>query len=318
LTNKLSVTILTPVFNDWTCLEMLTDDIKKISKEEQHLEINIIVVDDGSQQKTDNRRLDNGIPTRILRLNRNIGHQKAIATGLSYLAEYNTSDIIIVMDSDGEDSPYDILRLIQEYTRDPAQGIIFAKRKHRQEGIIFKILYSVYKIMFRFLAGKHLTFGNFSLIPSEHLVSVCHVSEIWNHYSGGIIKANIPYSTIPVNKNRRYHGTSKMNFVSLLVHGISSFAVHLEAVSIRLLLFTSGLISISFIGICTILYIRFFTEMAIPGWASFMMLGMGSIIVQAFFMCVMLALIVLLYRSQRLFIPATDYKVFIKEIETIE
>ena len=41
----------------------------------------------------------------ILVLRRNLGHQRAIAVGLAYLAEKWTADAVVVMDSDGKIVP---------------------------------------------------------------------------------------------------------------------------------------------------------------------------------------------------------------------
>ena len=46
----------------------------------------------------------------VLRLRRNVGHQRAIALGLTYLQVEAGCEAVIVMDADGEDRPADVPR----------------------------------------------------------------------------------------------------------------------------------------------------------------------------------------------------------------
>ena len=73
-------------------------------------EVSFLIVDDCSTQplpKFDG--LKNSI--QILHLNRNIGHQRAIAIGLSYIQFNLPCEQVLVMDADGEDKPEDVSSL---------------------------------------------------------------------------------------------------------------------------------------------------------------------------------------------------------------
>ena len=48
----------------------------------------------------------------VLPLRRNLGHQRAIAIGLAYVEQHIDNRCVVVMDSDGEDSPEDVPRLL--------------------------------------------------------------------------------------------------------------------------------------------------------------------------------------------------------------
>ena len=50
----------------------------------------------------------------MLSLNKNLGSQKSIAIGLKYLENKKISQIITIMDSDGEDDPSKINEMINE------------------------------------------------------------------------------------------------------------------------------------------------------------------------------------------------------------
>ena len=53
----------------------------------------------------------------MLSLNKNLGSQKSIAIGLKHLENKNISEIITIMDSDGEDDPSKINEMINEAER---------------------------------------------------------------------------------------------------------------------------------------------------------------------------------------------------------
>ena len=49
--------------------------------------------------------------------------------------------------------------------------------------------------------------------------------EINNHLAASIIKSKLPLVKIPINKGIRYIGHSKMNYVSLILHGLKAISV---------------------------------------------------------------------------------------------
>src|SRR4051812_26875624 len=95
------ITILLPVYNDNESLQMVLQDIAKLDKVILN-NTSIVIVNDGSfDLKVQKQLALNNI--YIIHLNRNLGHQKAIAIGLSYIKENHKDNTVIVMDSDGED-----------------------------------------------------------------------------------------------------------------------------------------------------------------------------------------------------------------------
>ncbi len=304
--------VVIPVFNDWESCHLLVDSIRSKVNSDFFSNLTFCWVNDGSYDDP---------PTSILRidgqdfivdLTRNVGHQKAIALGIAYVAKYFPGRAILVMDADGEDQPIHLEKLVQEGKK---QGkIVFARRTKRHEGFVFQFFYKIYKAVFRLLTGKKIAFGNFSYIPEKHAVKVAHVSEIWNHFSGGIIKSKIPYTSIPLERGRRLAGTSKMNFTSLVLHGLSAVAVHADTMAVRLMLFCIGLVVLSFFSILTVALVKFFTPLASPGWATTVVTGFASLIMQSFLVSLLLLFVVLMYRTQKLFIPAKDYSDYISRI----
>lgn len=106
-----------------------------------------------------------------------------------------------------------------------------------------------------------------------------------------------------------------MSFVSLVIHGISSYTVHLETVVIRLLVLFSLFILLSIFGIIAIILLQIFSDLFIAEWVIYTLVGLIIIIFQAFFSILNLAVNTLYYRIQKLFIPAIDYKDYIDNIK---
>jgi len=299
--------VISPVYNDWECANSLLSEIRGLSS----LAIQPVVffVDDGSNSEPA-AGFENEA-CKVIRLTRNLGHQKAIAIALSKVETEFDFDFVVVMDSDGEDRPRDITLLINQYNGSRGESVVFAHRKRRHEGLLFKSLYYVYRMLFQILTNEKIAFGNFSLIPAAQLKRVVHISEIWNHFSGGIIRSKISYETIPVDRGKRYFGTSKMNFTALIIHGISSITVHLDVVAVRLLMMTLGailfmLFTFAYVSIKSQFFMDMKTEIFVGSAAIIM--SLSAIVL---FIPLTLVFNVLFYRIQSPFIPKLKYTEFI-------
>jgi polyisoprenyl-phosphate glycosyltransferase len=242
--DNIKTTILIPQYNDWEALSLLIEQINTSIPAKHLLSTSLIIVDDCSSiQKTEMTKFD-GKNIQIIRLFRNLGHQRAIAIGLSYIATEFKNTSVVVMDADGEDAPKDIPQLINASEND-LNKIFFAQRSKRQESLLFRIFYQIYKFVFKQLTGNTINFGNFCIIPTSLLQNVVRVSEIWNNFPSGVVKSRLPIGTIPIERAKRLAGQSKMNFVSLITHGLSAISVLIETTSVRVLLLSLIASSIS-------------------------------------------------------------------------
>lgn len=231
-----------PVLDDWESLSLLAQRI-------DHAvvgwpgEFRIVVVDDGSTQQPEaplrSLPLRSLCSVSILTLRHNIGHQRAIAIGLAHVQRQGASEVVVVMDGDGEDDPDDILRLVNACST--TAMIAFAARTHRTEGWRFQLGYRGYQVLFWLATGKSVRVGNFSAVP-RHLLDRLVVSpDLWNHYAAAVIRCRLPLTLVPTRRGRRLFGEPKMNTVGLVVHGLSSLAVFADIVGTRLILATCAL-----------------------------------------------------------------------------
>ncbi len=306
--------IVIPQYNDWDALNLLIERINQDVAADTLSKTTLVIVDDCSTQDFKTLATFKGQNIRIVRLYRNFGHQRAIALGLSYVAKEFPCDKVIVMDADGEDAPKDINDLVKASNSQPDK-IIFARRTRRQEGFIFQFFYAIYKYVFKQLTGSVITFGNFSIIPQRQLQRLVHVSEIWNNFPGGVIKSRLSYDSIPLERAKRLAGNSKMNFSSLVLHGLSAISVLIDIVAVRILILSIFMGMFAAIGLLVVLYFKIITDLSIPGWASQLGSALLLMILQLFLISLFLVFMVLQYRTQQHFVPVSQYHNFVEKIE---
>lgn len=115
-------------------------------------------------------------------------------------------------------------------------SIVFAARSKRLEQFLFRVLYRVYQVVHRVLTGDPVRVGNFSIVSFESLGKFVVIPEIWYHYAAAVIRSRLRFSSIPIPRDKRVAGKSKMNFTALLLHGLSAFFVYGDIVGARLLI----------------------------------------------------------------------------------
>jgi polyisoprenyl-phosphate glycosyltransferase len=311
-----ALTILLPVYNDAASLQIVLQDIGRLDAAIIS-NASIVVVNDGSSHFELPSKMNGiSISITVIHLSRNLGHQKAIAIGLSWIKENMGGTKVIVMDCDGEDCVEDIPMLLKESEANDST-IFFAARKRRTNGLPFKVFYYLYKLSFYLFTGRKISFGNYSIIPPAALSRVVYYSEIWNNYPGGIIKSGIPYKALPAARGKRHAGESKMSFTSLLLHGFGAIAVFTEVIITRVAIISFLLMMVSFAAIVVIFSVRTFTMLAIPGWASTLGSSMFIILLISFVLSLITLFIYLSSQSQRKFIPALHYKDHVLKTETV-
>jgi polyisoprenyl-phosphate glycosyltransferase len=310
---------LIPVYDDWEVLSLLLARLdEEFSSKGQRA--SVVAVDDGSRSAHSLRGLRFRAlqSIEILHLRRNVGHQRAIALGLAYVEARVPCETVIVMDADGEDTPEDALRLLERAHAEGGGKAVFALRHKRSEGPVFRAFYVLYRAAFRVLTGQTIRFGNFSVIPRPVLRKLVAVSEIWNHYSAGVQRARVPSVYLATSRGKRLAGRSSMNFVSLITHGMSAISVHAEAVGSRMLVAASLFAAIILSGMLAVVAIRVLTNLAIPGWASFVFGLLALLLSQTFFVALFFAGTIMHGRNSYTFVPSRDHDQLVDSLENVE
>lgn len=312
--------ILMPMFNDWESADALLQDLdNSLAGHDLHPEI--LIVDDGSSMPMPEGFATHQFKTLgavdILELRRNLGHQRAIAVGLVYVHEHLPCKSVVVMDADGEDSPADIPKLAAALDQQKGRAIIFAARAKRLENPLFRVFYQLYRLVHWVLTGNAVRVGNFSMVPIASVKKLVVIPEIWNHYAAAAIRSRLAIQTIPIPRGRRIAGRSRMNFIGLLLHGLSAFFVYGDIVGARLLVGIAIALVVQSIVIVAGLSI-YMTERPDPMWLAAVAAGILSIfLIQTIPVALILVFTVIGSRATMGIIPLRDCPYFVNDARRV-
>lgn len=262
--NGSNIIVVTPVYEDAEASFRLFQELSFLP-----LNIYVVAVEDGSiRQPIGISTLEKaGLRGAVLKLRRNVGHQRAIAIGLSYTSGFLTSnDKVVVMDSDGEDLPESISKLLNALD-DNDYDVIAAERKSRVETWKFKAFYFGYKNLFKLLTGRSISFGNFMAMKPFAVNRLVSMHELSIHIAGAVLASKLRTKRCPIDRGPRYAGHSKMNFVGLALHGFKGLMVFAEDVLVRVGIVCAVIAGLASVGALLAILLKLL-GFATPGWFS--------------------------------------------------
>ncbi len=312
--------IVIPIYEDWLAVTRLLQELAEIGASDSR-RFDVILVDDGSSSLPPATLSDvagaGAGRIEILRLRRNVGHQRAIAIGLAYLEATADSAPVIVMDGDGEDRPADVIKLLHASEANGPAQIVFAERTRRSEGLLFTMLYHFYRAAHWLSTGERVRVGNFSLIPVVLLRRLVAVSDLWNHYAAAVFKSRLPYSSIPTDRGVRYAGQSQMNLTALAAHGLSAMAAFGDRISVRLLTITLMLVFSTTAVIGVTIASSLLSGRSLPEWLPIGIMLFAVVVFQALVVALTFVFVILGSRDSTKFLPLRDYRDYILEVEQV-
>lgn len=215
MSDKIVFSIVAPIFNELENLPVLYDRICSVmNKTEGSWEL--ILVDDGSMDgSTDIIRNLAEKDKRIVPVifARNFGHQIAVTAGL----DYSRGDAVVIIDSDLQDPPELILKLIEKWN----QGfeVVYAVRADREGETWFKTFTAsfFYRLIYRITDVKiPMDTGDFRLMDRK-VVNVMNSMREHHRFLRGM-SAWVGFKQIGVEYKRaaRLAGTTKYPFKKML------------------------------------------------------------------------------------------------------
>ena len=263
----MTVAVVTPVYEDQ---ESFAELCRRLAATERAAgaRFHIIAVDDGSLGAPPNLASlsEAGVSGEILRLARNVGHQAAIAIGLAHAHALPGVSACVVMDSDGEDTPEAIPRLL-EAVKDEKVDVAVAERAKRSETLTFQAFYAVYKRLFKVATGQVLRFGNFMALSPKALERISGMHETSTHVAGAVVKAKLRRADVPTDRGARYAGESRMNFPSLVLHGMRAVMVFADLVLTRMALALVAMAALVIVVVAAA-FVAKLMGAATPGWVT--------------------------------------------------
>lgn len=208
-------TIVIPARNEAASLDRLIPDIKR-----QHPEIEILVVNDGSTDTTEDVCKKHGI--RVITHPYSMGNGAAIKSG----ARTATSDIIVFMDADGQHNPADITRLLQKL-EEGYEMVVGARENSSQASFSRGIANRFYNRLASIMTGhkiEDLTSG-FRAVRARHFRKFLYLLPNGFSYpttsTMAFFRSALPVAYIPIHAGKR-EGKSK---IRLLRDGLRFFLI---------------------------------------------------------------------------------------------
>ena len=306
--------VLIPVYEDWEPLRVLLPQLDA-ELDRAGLAARVVIVDDGSPTPAPDGLFDGPgaaiAEVAVLRLRRNLGHQRALAIGIAYLEANVPCRAVVVMDGDGEDAPDVVPRLVARMGELDDSRIVFAARTRRSESLVFRLFYLVFRLVHYSLTGLGVRVGNFSVIPRSLLGRLVVSSDMWNHYAASVHKARIPHDSIPSSRAPRLGGRSHMNFVSLVTHGLCAMAVFGDRIGVRLLIATMVMVAAAVISAVAIFLSYSAGGDSMPAGVIYGLGLLAVLTLQTMLFSFLFVFLILIGRNASDFLPARDHGHFI-------
>lgn len=238
----------------------------------------IYLVDDGSRDKTWSLLVSASHENPAIvavKLSRNRGHQNALLAGLVS----TTEDIVVSIDADLQDDPNVIAEMIDAYHQ--GNDVVYGVRSARKTDSFFKRFTAegYYHLMKKLGVDLVFNHADFRLLSRRAVESLKLYSESNLFLRGVVRELGYQSTTVEYERHAREAGESKYplrKMLSFAWKGITAFST----APLRLIT-VLGLVSgfASFALILWVLFIRFVTDTAVPGWASLLLplLFIGSI-----------------------------------------
>lgn len=273
----MSTWIVTPVYRDVRSFSILRRHLLEVlsGADEASGPVRFVVVDDTAGQDEEVEQLAALDDVRVLTPPFNLGHQRALVYALRrILPEVGDDDAIVTLDADGEDQPADLPRLLAPLRGEPhlRQKVVLALRTKRRESLRFKLMYRLFRILFRALTGTTVQTGNFAAMPGSVARRALRHPTFDLSYSSAILAQDLPIEFVPCERGERYEGRSKMTFGRLGLHGLRMLMPFTDRIALRALAVFVGSLVLGALLALTVLAIKLFGS-SIPGWATFTVLG---------------------------------------------
>ena len=227
----------------------------------------ICFVDDGSKDGTWNlieelaNRKD-GISG--IKLSKNRGHQNALMAGLFTM----DGDALVSIDADLQDDINVIEKMVAEFHN--GVDIVYGVRKRRETDSFFKRISAelFYKFLSLLGAESINNHADYRLMSRRAIESLKGFKEV-NLYLRGIIPLlGFRSSVVHYDRLERFAGTSKYplkKMIALALDGVTSFSVS----PLRFIMFIGFTVFLGTVFVMIwIVWTRFFSDRAVPGWAS--------------------------------------------------
>ena len=265
--NNLFVSVVLPVFNESENINELYKRLIAVLSIELCQDFELIFVDDGSSDDSWHMiktlaKKDNKI--KAIRFSRNFGHHIALTAGL----DISSGGAVLTMDSDLQDYPEEIPKLINKYKE--GYDVVFAIRQIRKFNFFKNFSSKLFTRIINLLAATEIPINTtiFRIMSRKVVESFLSFQERERFFTGLISYIGFSQVGVPIEHGNRHKGKTKYSFnkmISLAITSVTSFSYKpLRLASLIGMTF-------SFIGFgltIFLLYRRFILNLGVEGWTS--------------------------------------------------
>ena len=291
------VSVVTPVYNEAEVLPTLLDSVTA-SLVTCGVDYEIVFVNDGSSDAS-GRVLDSFAAgdqhVSVVHLARNFGHQAAVQAGLAHAR----GDAVVLMDSDMQDAPEAIPRFLEQWWA--GYDVVYALRTDRKEHPIKRLMFSAFHRLMSRMANVPIPAdaGIFGLVDRQIVDRIVAMGESDRYFPGLRSWAGSRQTGIEVARNARYDDEPRVSIfglVRLAKTAIFSFSTF----PLTVFYIIGGLAGLLFVMIGGYsLFCRLFTDLAIPGWTSHVLIGSFFGALNAIGICILGEYVVRIYDQVR-------------------
>ncbi len=263
------VSVVLPVFNEVRVLRTLLGRVRQTLRA-LGMRSEIIFVDDGSTDGS-GRVLDQmaarSEQVRVVHFSRNFGHQAAVQAGLRFARGH----AVVLMDSDLQDAPEAMGRLLDAWRE--GYDVVYATREKRKEQWWKRMLFGGFHRLLAAVATTPIPAdaGNFSLIDARVVREIVALGERDRYLPGLRSWVGFRQTGVVVERLARYDERPRVSLRGLwrlaktAIFGFSTLPLTIfYMIGYSALAIFLGLAGYS-------LYCRLFTNLAIPGWTSYIL-----------------------------------------------
>lgn len=261
------ISIVVPVYNEEENLREFHKRITEVMSKEPY-DYSIVFVNDGSSDNSAvilNELANEDKHVEAYLLSRNYGHQMAITCGL----DNAEGDAIVTMDGDLQHPPEIVPQLLRLW--EEGNEIVITKRMATEDAGFFKNLTSsAYYKLINAMSKVEITPGgsDFRLMDRIAVDAFKQYRERARFIRGLVSTLGFKVAKVEFVAPPRFAGHSKFNLRKMLhfaLDGITAFSNLPLRWAFYIGLFF-GMVSLVLLG--HVLYVRFFTLDAVPGWAT--------------------------------------------------
>jgi hypothetical protein len=226
---------LIPVYNDWKSLNLLLKKINLELKKKNYFSEILIINDASTIKKIINiKNLFNIKNIFILNTKKNLGSQICIYLALKHINQFKKEYIITIIDSDGEDDPKEINKMISLAVKNK-DHVITSNRLARKESLIIKLLYRVHLVVTFIMTGQWISFGNYTCFNSRNIKKIIINEDGCYAHPANVIK-HAKIIRIFAKRNKRFFDKSKVNLLGLIFHSLRIISVFQKKIFFRSLI----------------------------------------------------------------------------------